>query len=61
MGRHCLAVLDRHRRRPAGELMRRFALIIVPYLWLFALFLVPFAIVLKGQSFFWSWPKTQQL
>jgi putrescine transport system permease protein len=27
--------------------MRRFALIIVPYLWLFALFLVPFAIVLK--------------
>ncbi|MDE4193257.1 ABC transporter permease subunit [Phaeobacter gallaeciensis] len=27
--------------------MRRFALIIIPYLWLLALFLVPFAIVLK--------------
>jgi putrescine transport system permease protein len=39
--------LDRHGRRSAGELMRRFTLIAVPYLWLLALFLVPFAIVLK--------------
>ncbi len=39
--------MDRHRRRPVGELMRRFFLIAVPYAWLLALFLVPFLIVLK--------------
>jgi len=39
--------MDRHRRRPVGELMRRFVLIAVPYTWLLALFLVPFLIVLK--------------
>lgn len=48
MGRRGLAQLERHRRRLVGALiMKRFALIAVPYLWLFLLFLVPFVIVLK--------------
>ncbi len=38
--------LHRH-GRSGTERMRRFALIAVPYLWLIALFLVPFLIVLK--------------
>jgi putrescine transport system permease protein len=40
--------MERHRRRSVGALnMRRFALIAVPYVWLLALFLVPFIIVFK--------------
>jgi putrescine transport system permease protein len=40
--------MERHRRRAAGALMmRRAALIAVPYLWLLVLFLAPFLIVLK--------------
>jgi putrescine transport system permease protein len=39
--------MERHRRRFAGPMMRRAALIAVPYLWLLLLFLVPFLIVFK--------------
>jgi putrescine transport system permease protein len=39
--------MDRHGGRFVGELMRRFLFISVPYVWLLALFLVPFLIVLK--------------
>jgi putrescine transport system permease protein len=39
--------LDGHGGCLAGELMRRFVLIAVPYVWLLALFLVPFVIVFK--------------
>ncbi len=42
-----MAVLDGHGGCSAGELMRRFVLIAVPYVWLLALFLVPFVIVFK--------------
>lgn len=42
-----MVVLDSHRGRLVGKLMRRAVLIAVPYLWLLALFLVPFGIVLK--------------
>jgi putrescine transport system permease protein len=39
--------MERHRRRFARPMMRRAALITVPYLWLLLLFLVPFLIVFK--------------
>jgi putrescine transport system permease protein len=38
---------DNRWRLPKGIIMRRFILISVPYAWLLALFLVPFAIVIK--------------
>ena len=49
MGRRGLAELDQHRRRGAGglTLRRAFLILVPPYLWLLALFLVPFLIVLK--------------
>lgn len=47
MGRSRLDLMERHRRRFAGSMMRRAALITVPYLWLLLLFLVPFLIVFK--------------
>ncbi len=39
--------MDRHGRGGAGRMMRRLVVIGVPYLWLVALFLIPFLIVLK--------------
>jgi putrescine transport system permease protein len=39
--------MDSHRRGSFGRVMRRFLLIAIPFGWLMALFLVPFAIVFK--------------
>ena len=48
LGRQGLAILGRRRGRPAGGIgMRRAILILVPYMWLLALFLAPFAIVFR--------------
>ncbi len=48
LGRQGLGLVERHRRRVARAMnMRRFFLIAVPYVWLLALFLVPFFIVFK--------------
>ncbi len=47
MGRPGLAVVDGNGCGFVGKLMRRALLIAVPYVWLLALFLIPFFIVLK--------------
>jgi len=46
MGRSSLGKLDENRRGFAGG-MRRAVLIAIPYAWLLALFLIPFAVVFK--------------